>query len=140
MNPLRVTTGGATPSENPSEVPRPHGERIEGLHAEVHPRYVQGCLLCKLSTVNVSPSATPTRQSDHAKWAKQKDIEWTKDMAAYKRLRDDGLQPKQIDGSADLEARAEAPEHIETGHPEWPVEKIREAEDIMGKRLRDASL
>jgi hypothetical protein len=42
--------------------------------------------------------------------------EWTRDMAAYKRLRDQGLQPKHVDGSAKLEAQASDRFEIEMGH------------------------
>jgi len=110
---------------------------VQGIHGQKHRLYVPGCLLCKMSTVSVAPSATPSRQSAHAKWAKRKDKEWATDMAAYKRLRNDGLQPRQIDGSADLEAKSTEPEHVATGHSEWPIEKIREAEDLMGHKLND---
>jgi len=40
---------------------------------------------------------------------------WAKDMPAYKRLRAQGLQPKSIDGSAHLEARAETRFEVESG-------------------------
>lgn len=35
-----------------------------------------------------------------------RDRRWDKDMGAYSRLRKDGVQPNQIDGSADLETKA----------------------------------
>jgi hypothetical protein len=38
-----------------------------------------------------------------------------RDMDAYKRLRDDGLQPPGIRGSGDLEARAQSSVEVETG-------------------------
>lgn len=41
---------------------------------------------------------------------------WHKDMDAYKRLRKDGLQPKKIDGSAKVEARAKTEFQVESGH------------------------
>lgn len=41
--------------------------------------------------------------------------EWVRDMHAYKRLRDQGLQPKHIDGSAKLEARATDRLEVEMG-------------------------
>lgn len=40
---------------------------------------------------------------------------WNKDMPAYKRLRQNGLQPKQIDGSAELEKKAKHEWQVETG-------------------------
>lgn len=42
--------------------------------------------------------------------------QWSRDMPAYKRLRQDGTQPKRIDGCAELEARAVDRQEIEMGH------------------------
>lgn len=36
-------------------------------------------------------------------------------MPAYKRLRDEGLQPKRIDGAAEVEKRAKEKWQVETG-------------------------
>ena len=47
--------------------------------------------------------------------ANQKDSALSKDMAAYRRLRADGLQPAQIAGCAELEARATMPIEFEMG-------------------------
>tara|TARA_R100000808_G_scaffold4752_3_gene15058 strand:+ start:3897 stop:4205 length:309 start_codon:yes stop_codon:yes gene_type:complete len=38
-----------------------------------------------------------------------------RDMGAYRRLRDNGLQPPGIRGAGDLEARAQSPVEVETG-------------------------
>jgi hypothetical protein len=40
---------------------------------------------------------------------------WQKDMPAYKRLRKEGLQPKRIDGAAEVEKKAETKFQVETG-------------------------
>lgn len=40
---------------------------------------------------------------------------WDKDMPAYKRLRQNGLQPPRIDGSAILESQATTDKQIEMG-------------------------
>lgn len=40
---------------------------------------------------------------------------WNKDMPAYKRLRANGLQPKRIDGAANVEKRAQEGWQVETG-------------------------
>lgn len=40
---------------------------------------------------------------------------WNVDMPAYKRLRKEGLQPKRIDGSAEVEKKAEHKWQVETG-------------------------
>ena len=44
-----------------------------------------------------------------------KDAQWDQDMPAYKRLRDDGVQPPRIDDSAALEAGATDQFEIEMG-------------------------
>ena len=40
---------------------------------------------------------------------------WHRDMHAYKRLRDQGLQPPRIDGCADLEVNATTRFEVESG-------------------------
>lgn len=42
---------------------------------------------------------------------------WDKDMPAYKRLREDGLQPPRIDGSYVMEQNAVHEKEIELGRP-----------------------
>lgn len=45
----------------------------------------------------------------------QKDKDWAVDAPAYKRLRQQGYQPPDIEGSAALETRAVDPMEIEKG-------------------------
>jgi hypothetical protein len=45
----------------------------------------------------------------------QTERNWKQDMPAYKRLRADGLQPKRIDGAAEVERRAQESWQVETG-------------------------
>jgi len=71
------------------------------------------CFGCKIQSVSLAPSATPTRSN-----AGVINFETKKshaDVAAYKRLRKDGVQPKSVKGSAELEARATSKWEIETG-------------------------
>ena len=61
--------------------------------------------------VHIAASATPTRGTHNGKeinWSATKAKEESKaeDMAAYKRLRSEGIQPKGIDGSAHIEKHA----------------------------------
>ena len=84
-------------------------------HRETHPNLdVDGCFACKISHVTISSDATPTRRADNAR-INETERQWHKDMDAYKRLRQDGLQPKKIDGSAKVEARATEKYQVETG-------------------------
>ena len=52
-----------------------------------------------LSGFSVASAATPNRRAEsHAN--NTREGRWHRDMGAYKRLRENGLQPPQIDGSA----------------------------------------
>lgn len=44
-----------------------------------------------------------------------KEKRWDSDLPAYKRLRRNGVQPKGIDGSARLEAKANETIEVESG-------------------------
>lgn len=79
---------------------------MTGIHRLHHPEPVEGCIGCKVLSVSVAPSATPSR-GDGARAAEinAKDKQLDLDRAAYKRLRRDGLQPNDVDGSAELEKR-----------------------------------
>lgn len=65
--------------------------------------------------VTVSMSAMPTRKPVVVETT-QREQRWERDMPAYKRLRDNGLQPKHIDGSGDMETRAIDSLEVEKGH------------------------
>ena len=87
-------------------------------HQETHPTLdVEGCFGCKIASVSVPSSVTPTRRDGarHAKWVNDTENRWHKDMPAYKRLVQDGLQPPRIDGCAELEAKATSKHEIESG-------------------------
>lgn len=84
-------------------------------HQETHPNLdVDGCFGCKIASVAVSSAATPNRRRD-SHGINEKEKRWHKDMDAYKRLRNDGLQPRKIDGSARVEAKADYKIQVETG-------------------------
>jgi len=84
-------------------------------HREVHPDLdVDGCFGCRIAGVAFAASSMPSRK------IATNDIDaterrWSKDMDAYKRLKRDGLQPAKIDGSADMEKKAEHRSQVETG-------------------------
>ena len=72
-------------------------------------------------SVHIAASATPTRGVHDGKeidWSgtKTKERNKERDMAAYKRLRSEGLHPPSIDGSADLETRAGNKWEVKAGH------------------------
>ena len=86
-------------------------------HRETHPNLdVEGCFGCKLATFSVASSAMPTRKGGaRSATINYKDKVLDADLAAYKRLRQDNLQPKRIDGSAELEKRADEAWQVESG-------------------------
>ena len=85
-----------------------------------------------ISGVNIAPSATPSRNSvidleATKKAEKAKDA----DMSAYKRLRQSGLQPKSINGSAHLEKHAETKSEIQAGRLYSSDASRKESERLM---------
>lgn len=84
-------------------------------HAEVHPSLdVEGCFGCKVANVRVGSNSTTTRGQRVAE-VSQTERNWNKDMPAYKRLRKEGLQPRKIDGAAEVEKKAKEKWQVETG-------------------------
>lgn len=68
-----------------------------------------------LLSISVAPSAMPSRNPEAVR-INAKEAAWQRDMPAYKVLREQGVQPKAIDGAADLAARAETKMEVESGH------------------------
>lgn len=84
-------------------------------HAETHPTLdVEGCFGCKVASTSFGSNSSTTRGAIAAQ-TERTARNWDKDMPAYKRLRKNGLQPKQIDGSAELEKKANTKVEVETG-------------------------
>lgn len=100
---------------------------MTATHAERHVDFHDGCWACKVRSVGVSAEAMPNRKGPIAA-VNAKDKVLSDDLAAYKRLRRDGLQPKRIDGSATVEARANSQFDIDLGHvvPKSQEARIRE--------------
>lgn len=84
-------------------------------HQETHPGLdVEGCFGCRVAGIAFGANPSTTRGSQVAQ-LNNVDKNKTKDMAAYKRLRKNGLQPRSIDGAATLESRATTVQQVETG-------------------------
>jgi len=84
-------------------------------HRETHPGLdVEGCFGCRIAHFNVSAEAMPTRKPE-SKRIIEKERVLDKDLEAYHRLRQDGQQPKSIDGAAIVEKRAEENWQVATG-------------------------
>jgi hypothetical protein len=75
-------------------------------HRETHPNLdVEGCFGCRVAGVSFGANESTTRGAQ-VKAINQREKGWNRDMPAYKRLREQGLQPRQIDGAAVLESSA----------------------------------
>lgn len=84
-------------------------------HRETHPNLdVEGCFGCRVAGVRMGTNTTTSRGARVAE-INQTERNWNRDMPAYKRLRANGLQPKQIDGSAEVERKAQESWQVETG-------------------------
>jgi hypothetical protein len=84
-------------------------------HQETHPNLdVEGCFGCRIAGVRMGMNTTTTRGAKVAE-VNTTERNWNKDMPAYKRLRANGLQPKRIDGAANVEKRAQEGWQVETG-------------------------
>ena len=80
-------------------------------------------------SVSISPSATPTRnRGAEVATVGKTESRWAKDHDAYRRLRKDGLQPKALDGAANIEARANTADEVTMGHlfSKEELPKVRE--------------
>ena len=82
-------------------------------------------------SIGISATAMPSRSGPVI--AKlQSDKAFAKDGPAYKRLRKQGLQPRRIDGCAEVEQRAESRVEVEAMRPLTP-KKRRQLEAITAK-------
>ena len=68
----------------------------------------------KLRSIQFAPSSMPTRHP-HAARTKKADSKLEQDLAAYKRLRSEGLQPTATQGAAHVESHAQEAFEVETG-------------------------
>ena len=109
-------------------------EIIHGFNDEhsFHCVYCGRAMIKLISGVNIAPSATPSRNSvidleATKKAEKAKDA----DMSAYKRLRQSGVQPKSINGSAHLEKHAETKNEIQAGRLYSSDASRKESERLM---------
>lgn len=78
-------------------------------HKETHPDYVEGCWGCHAASIQFG-STSPVVAAQSAA-----DRQLAKDRDAYKRLRNDGLQPKSLDGSSTLESTVNSQFDIDLG-------------------------
>ncbi len=56
---------------------------------------------------------------------------WSEDMSAYKRLRDDGIQPERLTGARQMEQSAQSRFEIQSGLKGIPEHRVAETYDMM---------
>ena len=84
-------------------------------HRETHPDLdVEECFGCRIAAIRMGTNSTTSRGARVAE-VNATERNWKQDLPAYKRLRADGVQPKRIDGAAEVERRAEEKWQVETG-------------------------
>ncbi len=99
-------------------------------HQERHPVLVEGCYACELLTKHLAPSALGSKAAIELV---NKDKQWDADMAAYRRLRKDGVQPRTIDGAAVIEKTATEEMEVKMGRTfdsKSKAARFQEGEDI----------
>lgn len=87
-------------------------------HRQRHPNPVPGCFGCHALSVSFN-------QSPEAARIDRKEAALSADLAAYKRLRDDGLRPRGIDGCRELEGKVRDQFEIDLGRYVPPSEQSR---------------
>lgn len=90
------------------------------------------CFGCRIQTVSFGAAAMPTRRAA-ANWHRDTEQRWSKDFAAYRSLRKQGLQPQSADGAHDLMMRATTREEVE-GLPKLHAHKDEILQDTVPQR------
>jgi len=104
----------------------------DGSHGE-------DCFGCKIHHVSFAASAMPTRKPEAA-GTRRMEENMARDLPAYKRLRNEGLQPAGTKGAANLERNANSKFEIETGKiiPDERFTKRIDAAQVEAKELMAA--
>lgn len=84
------------------------------------------CFGCKVITVGVAPSAMPSRHPGAAN-AAHREQALVKDLAAFKRMRLEGLEPRATRGAAKIESQAESTFEVASGQLAHEQAKGRDA-------------
>ena len=99
------------------------------------------CTICEgklnkfYGNVVVAASCMPTRSNINFDKSHEKESLQAKDMAAYKRLRKEGLQPRGIDGSSHLEKHAESKYEIKAGKTFREAKHAHKTEKLLNDAL-----
>lgn len=96
----------------------------------------EGCFGCKVMTVGVAPSAMPSRHPGAAgNVIREKKL--VKDLAAFKRMRMDGLEPRSTKGAARIESECESAYEVASGQPAHKMAKGKDAGKSISKRGKE---
>lgn len=88
-----------------------------------------------LTPPHLAAAATPNRTSGVVA-ANNREVQWSRDRDAYKRLRDDGLQPPTVSDCAELESLARTRAEVETKtiyETKHPDARVNEASERLGR-------
>ena len=109
------------------------------LHRRTHPQDVEDCFLCRIGGGPYVGAAVRVTQAgaNQVREADARQAKWDRDGAAYKSLRDDGIQPAHLDGAADLMQRSDSVEQIVTGKADVPEASFRAFEDTFGHKVTE---
>lgn len=86
---------------------------------------------------HISAELTPAKRPETVA-ANARERLWAVDRDAYKRIRQDGIQPRSVLGAAELEKHAETKTEIEMGKimpSRWVKEGVDMSQDLVGKDL-----
>ena len=114
---------------------------MDDVYVKIDESYGGSCSKCGgvvrkyYGNVRLAPSVTPTRSNVNFDATSSAEKAKVRDMAAYKRLREEGLQPPAINGSANLESKAGTKHEINSGmllKDEGRKRKEKALNDVLG--------
>tara|TARA_B100001996_G_scaffold215848_1_gene165914 strand:+ start:1277 stop:1627 length:351 start_codon:yes stop_codon:yes gene_type:complete len=114
---------------------------MDDVYVKIDESYGGSCSECGgvvrkyYGNVRLAPSVTPTRSNVNFDATSSAEKAKVRDMAAYKRLRGEGLQPPAINGSANLESKAGTKHEINSGmllKDEGRKRKEKALNDVLG--------
>lgn len=96
----------------------------------------RGCCASQIEhyrSIRLSSTATPSRKGTYVAQRTQAEAQLSKDLDAYKTVAfEQGVQPKQIDGIADLAKKAETKAEIEAGVALSSNKQRTQLKEVMG--------
>lgn len=110
---------------------------MEATHGVTH-YDPETCFGCKVKTVGFSPSIfTTTPGGAKAADNKRREGELVQDLAAFKRMRVAGLQPRATKGAARVESEAESTFEVSSGQIAHKMAKGKDAGKPITKRGKE---